>query len=250
MNLQALKESGRKALVPYFVGGMSDDWLDAVRAAIHAGADAVEIGLPFSDPIMDGVVIQAAANTALARGATMSSILDELASVDVTVPLVAMTYFNIFHHRGLERAAADLARAGVSGAIVPDLSLEELEPWRRAANATGVSCVLMVAPSTPPDRLSQLANTSQGFVYAAARMAVTGASSDEGDSVRVVQAVRHATTTPVYVGIGITTPAQAAAATEVADGVIVGTAIVRRLLEGEGPTGIEKYVSELRRAID
>ncbi len=236
--------------MPYFVGGLSDDWLDAVRAAVHAGADAVEIGLPFSDPMMDGVVIQAAADTALARGTTTSSVLDDLAGLDVDVPLVAMTYYNIFHHRGLERSAADLARAGVSGAIVPDLSLEELAPWRDAANAQGVSCVLMVAPSTPRERASRLAQHSQGFVYAAARMAVTGAASDSGDSVRVVREVRDATTTPVYVGIGITTAAQAAAATEVADGVIVGTAIVQRLLNGEGPSGVERFVAELRRAID
>ncbi len=248
--LAALKASGRKALVPYFVGGLSDDWLDAVRAAIHAGADAVEIGLPFSDPMIDGVVIQEASNTALARGATMSSVLDELATAQVGVPLIAMTYFNIFHHRGLERSAAELARAGVTGAIVPDLSFEELQPWREAANDADVACVLIVAPSTPHERAVRLAQRSQGFVYAAARMAVTGAASDDGDSLRVVNEVRSATATPVYVGIGITTAQQAQAAAEIADGVIVGTAIVQRLLDGEGATGVEKFVSELRQAID
>jgi tryptophan synthase alpha chain len=247
--LGALRETGRKALVPYFVGGLSDDWLDCVRAAVHAGADAVEIGLPFSDPIMDGVVIQEAANASLARGTTFASLVDELASLDVGVPLVAMTYYNIFHHRGLERAATELRAAGVSGAIVPDLALEESEPWREAANAHDVACVLMVAPSTPAERAATLARRSQGFVYAAARMAVTGASLTEGDAARVAAQVRSATTTPVYVGIGITTPEQASSAAEVADGVIVGTALVGRLLAGEGPGGVERFVGQLRRAI-
>jgi len=247
--LRALRDAGRKALVPYVVGGLSDDWLDAVRAVVHAGADAVEIGLPFSDPIMDGVVIQRAANEALARGATMSSILDELATVDLEVPLVAMTYYNVFHHRGLDRAAGELAAAGISGSIVPDLSLEEASPWRQAANAHGVASVLMVAPSTPPERAVALAEASQGFVYAAARMAVTGLASNEGDSERVVAEVRRGTDRPVYVGIGISGPEQAAAAAHVADGVIVGTAIVSRLLDGEGPLGVERFVSSLRAAI-
>ena len=166
------------------------------------------------------------------------------------MPLIAMTYFNIFHHRGLERSAAELARAGVTGAIVPDLSFEELQPWREAANGADVACVLIVAPSTPHERAVRLAQRSQGFVYAAARMAVTGAASDDGDSLRVVNEVRSATATPVYVGIGITTAQQAQAAAEIADGVIVGTAIVQRLLDGEGATGVEKFVSELRQAID
>jgi tryptophan synthase alpha chain len=248
--LCALRDAGRKALVPYVVGGLDDDWVDCVRAAIHAGADVVEIGLPFSDPMMDGVVIQRAADRALARGATMSTILDELSALDADVPLVAMTYFNVFHHRGLERAATELAAAGVSGSIVPDLSLEELGPWREVANDAGVATILMVAPSSPPERVARLAGASQGFVYAAARMAVTGVASDAGDSARVVAGVREYTDTPVYVGIGIATPEQAAAACSFADGAIVGTALVQRLLDGEGPLGVERFVAQLRAAIN
>ena len=236
--------------MPYFVGGLSDEWLDHVRAAIHAGADAVEIGIPFSDPIMDGPVIQEAANIALGRGATMSSILDELVTLDASVPLIAMTYYNLFHHRGLARSAADLARAGISGAIVPDLSLEESGPWREAANVADVASVLMVAPSTPPDRMAALANASQGFIYAAARMTVTGVANDSGQAEMVVAALRAVTTKPIYVGIGISTPDQAANAARDADGVIVGSALVRRLLDNEGSVGVEKFVGSLRRAID
>ena len=247
-SLQQLKESGRKALVPYFVAGLDEQWLDGVRAAIYAGADAIEIGIPFSDPIIDGPVIQQASTQALARGVTFGSLLDELATLDASVPLIAMTYFNIFHHRGLAGASADLARAGVSGAIVPDLALEECAPWREAANGSDVACVLIVAPSTPTPRVAALANASQGFIYAASRMAVTGVASDAGDSVRVVEEIQRSTTKPVYVGIGISTPAQASAAAQIADGVIVGTALVQLLLDGEGPVGVEKFVRSLRDA--
>jgi tryptophan synthase alpha chain len=247
--LSALRASGRKALVVYLVGGLSDDWLDGLRAAAAAGADAIEVGIPFSDPLLDGVVIQAASDAALRRGTTFSSVLGELASLDVTVPRCAMTYYNLFHHRGLERAAGELARAGVSGAIIPDLPLEECGPWRVAADAAGVANVLMVAPSSPPERVAAIAAGSRGFVYAAARMAVTGAAEGPGDAARVVAAVRSCTDLPVYAGIGITTPAQAAEAAVVADGVIVGTAVVRRLLDGEGPRGVESVVGELRAAL-
>ena len=108
--LRAVRDSGRKALVPYFVAGLDDEWLDCVRAAAFAGADAIEIGVPFSDPIMDGIVIQEASLLALARGTTLTSVLEQLATLDIDVPLIVMTYFNIFHHHGLERAAADLAK--------------------------------------------------------------------------------------------------------------------------------------------
>jgi tryptophan synthase alpha chain len=248
--LRALRESGRVALVCYVVGGMSDDWLDAVRAAVHAGADAIEIGLPFSDPIMDGPVIQRAADVALARGANFTSIVDDVARLGDDVPLVAMTYFNVLHHRGLARAAGELSAAGISGTIVPDLPLEEVGPWREVANAAGLASVLLVAPSTPSTRVAEVATSSQGFVYAAARMAVTGAANDTGDAERVVSMVRSASDRPVYVGIGISSPEMAAATARLADGVIVGTAIVSRLLDGEGPAGVERFVASLRRAID
>lgn len=246
--LVTLKATGRKALVPYVVGGFSDDWLDCVRAAVHAGADAVEVGVPFSDPMMDGVVIQEASTRALERGATLTTILSELSHLDVGVPLLVMTYFNIFHHRGLERAATELRAHGVTGTIVPDLSLEEITSWRTASNAADVACVVMVAPSTPRERVAKLASVSQGFIYAAARMAVTGAASDAGDAARVVAAIQAVSTKPVYVGIGISTPEQAQHAAALADGVIVGTALVQRLLDGEGPRGVERFVGSLRKA--
>ena len=248
--LRALRESGRKALVPYLVAGVDDTWRDHVRAAAFAGADAIEIGIPFSDPMMDGVIIQAASDKALANGATFISLLGQLATVEVDVPLIVMTYFNIFHHHGLIRAAHDLANAGVVGSIVPDLSLEEVGPWRAAANGVGISAILMVAPSTPVDRAAEIAAASQGFAYAQGRMAVTGITASSGQGSDVVSLIRSSSDIPVYIGIGISTPEQAAAAAATSDGVIVGSALVQRVLDGEGAAGVERFVSELRVAIN
>jgi hypothetical protein len=160
--LRELRDSGRKLLVPYFMGGLTDSWTDYVAAAVLAGADAVEIGIPFSDPMMDGPVIQEAALRALSRGTTLESICDDLTRLETTVPLIAMTYYNIVLHYGLERAAGKFAASGISGAIIPDLPLEETAPWIAACDGADVATVLLVAPSTPDERLDRLAATTQG----------------------------------------------------------------------------------------
>jgi tryptophan synthase alpha subunit len=146
-HLLARRESGAKLLVPYVTGGLGG-WVDVVRAIVDAGADAVEIGIPFSDPVMDGVTIQEASQRALAEGATPSGILTEARSLEVGVPLVVMTYYNTVHHAGHERFAASLVDAGIDGAIVPDLPLDELGGWGVAADAAGVETVLLAAPTT------------------------------------------------------------------------------------------------------
>jgi tryptophan synthase alpha chain len=250
VQLRALRESGRKALVPYFVAGLTPDWVRHVEAAVHAGADAVEIGIPFSDPMMDGVVIQEAALRSLERHTTLDSIGSDLATLTGAVPLVAMTYFNIFHHYGLERAAGKLQSSGILGAIVPDLALEESEEWRAACDAHDVATVFLVAPSTTPDRVARLASATQGFAYASARMAVTGQAADIGDARRVVELIRATSDVPAYVGIGITTPEQAHEAASVSDGVIVGSALVKIILDGGGPTEVEAFVASFRAALD
>jgi tryptophan synthase alpha chain len=248
--LRSVRERERKALVPYFVGGLTDDWVHHVEAAVQAGADLVEIGLPFSDPMMDGVVIQEASRRALARGTTIESIMRDLEAFDGAVPLVAMTYYNLMLHYGLERAAGRLAGAGVTGAIVPDLTLEESAEWRRACAAHDVATVFLVAPSTPDARVARVVEASEGFVYASARMAVTGAAEAHGDAEQVALAVRRFTDRPCYVGIGITRPAQAAAAAAISDGVIIGSALVKILLEGGGGADVEAFVTTFRRALD
>ncbi|MGO9028039.1 MAG: tryptophan synthase subunit alpha [Acidimicrobiales bacterium] len=249
--LRGHRDAGRKLLVPYVTGGMDDEWLVALEGLAGAGADAIEVGIPFSDPMIDGPVIQEASLRALARGTTPESILADLAHLQVGVPLVAMTYYNLIYRAGHQRMAGLLAEAGVSGAIVPDLPLEELGPWAEAADAAGVATVLLVAPSTPPPRIEAICRRTRGFVYGVGRMAVTGEQATLADSAREVAGrIEAVTDVPVCIGIGVSSPEQAATVCQVADGVVVGSALVRRLLEGEGPVGAATFVASLRHALD
>lgn len=249
--LRARRDAGGKLLVPYLMGGMSEDWTDALAAVVAAGADAVEVGIPFSDPIMDGPVIQEASVRALDRGATPHQVIDGIAAAGVEVPVAVMTYYNIVFRAGHRRMARSLREAGVGGAIVPDLPLEEVGPWAAEADDAGLATVLLVAPSTPADRVPRICARSRGFVYAVARMGVTGERPTlGGGAAEVVERVRRATDLPVCVGVGVSTPAQAAAVCEVADGVVVGSALVRRLLEGGGPDAAGEFVGALRSALD
>jgi tryptophan synthase alpha chain len=232
------------------MAGTSNEWLRHVEAAANAGADAIEIGLPFSDPMMDGVVIQEAAKRSLDRGTTLASVVGELASVDVGVPLVVMTYYNVLLHGGLERSAAMLAQVNVRGAIVPDLPPEESSEWSSACAPHDLATIYLVAPSTPNERVAMVAQRTQGFCYAQGRMAVTGTTSEEGDGASVAAAIRAVSDVPVYVGIGVSTPEQAQRAASYSDGVIVGSALVRRILDGATPNDVEDFVRSFRRALD
>jgi tryptophan synthase alpha chain len=249
--LRARREQGRKLLVPYLMGGMTEDWGECLAAVVAAGADAVEVGIPFSDPMIDGPVIQEAGLRALARGTVPDEVLDGIARAEAPVPITVMTYYNLVFRAGHKRMAQSLASAGVTGAILPDLPIEEIGPWAREADDAGVATVLLVAPSSPPDRVARICDRARGFVYAVARMGVTGERADVGtDAAKVVERVRACTDLPVCVGIGVSTPEQAAEVCEVADGVVVGSALVRRLLEDEGPEGAGRFVAALRAAID
>ena len=248
--LRACRERGRKLLIPYLMGGMTDDWAQSLAAVVAAGADAVEVGVPFSDPMMDGPVIQEAALRALQRATVPQAVLDGIARAEAPVPVAVMTYYNLVFRAGHRRMARSLASAGVSGAIIPDLPIEEIGPWATEADTAGIDTVLLVAPSSPPERVERICARARGFVYAVARMGVTGERSELGvDAARVVERVRACTDMPVCVGVGVSTPAQAAEVCEVADGVVVGSALVRRLLEGEGPDGAAAFVGSLRDAI-
>lgn len=250
-SLRTLRSNGRKALVPYVMAGMSPDWLMVIHAVVAAGADAVELGIPFSDPMLDGPVIQEAARRALEGGQTFQGALDEVATSGIGVPLVAMTYYNLVLRMGHRRAARSLVAAGVTGAILPDLSLEELDPWGVEADSAGVATVLLVAPSSPPTRVSAICKRSRGFVYAVARMGTTGERTSMSNDVGpVVRGVKDVTDTPVYAGIGISTPAHAAEACRLADGAVVGSALVRRVLEGGGPEAAGQLIADMRQAID
>lgn len=249
--LRARREEGRKLLIPYLMGGMTDDWEQTLAAVVAAGADAVEVGIPFSDPVIDGPVIQEAGLRSLARGTVPQAVLDGIGRAEAPVPVAVMTYYNLIYRGGHHRMARSLAAAGVTGAIIPDLPVEELGPWASEADAAGVDTVLLVAPSSPPERVARISARARGFVYALARMGVTGERGELGTAAaRVVARIRDCTDMPVCVGVGVSTPEQAAEVCQVADGVVVGSALVRRLLAGEGPEGAAAFVTSIRAAID
>jgi tryptophan synthase alpha chain len=250
-SLRAGRGAGRKLLVPYVTGGLGDDWTEVVRAVADAGADAVEIGIPFSDPVMDGPVIQAASERSLEAGTTPMTVLDELRDVDAGVPLAVMTYYNVCFRMGDERFARSLVDAGVAAAILPDLPLEEVGPWADAADAAGVETVLLAAPTAPDDRLPRICERARGFVYAVGLLGVTGERDELASTATVIAGrVKAVTDRPVLIGVGISDAAQAVEASAVADGVVIGSALVRRLLDGEGPGGAAAFIGEVRAALD
>lgn len=249
--LRAKRDGGRKLLVPYVTGGLGARWLEVVRAVAAAGADAVEVGIPFSDPVMDGPTIQEASQAALDLGATPEGVVSALDGADVGVPVVVMTYYNPVLHAGHERFASRLATAGIDGAIVPDLPVDELDGWAEVADREGVATVLLAAPTTPADRLGRICERSRGFVYGVSLLGVTGERRHLSDQALAMgKRLKEATDLPALLGVGVSTAEQAVEACSAADGVIVGSALVRRLLDGGGPDEAAAFVGELRAALD
>ncbi|HSB86758.1 MAG TPA: tryptophan synthase subunit alpha [Ilumatobacteraceae bacterium] len=247
--LRAKRDAGRKLLVPYVTGGLAG-WQDAVRAVAAAGADAVEIGLPFSDPVMDGPVIQQASQMALDGGANPVSILDETRDLDVGIPLAVMTYYNTIHHAGHERFAHQLITAGVVAALVPDLPLEESGPWCEAADVAGIETVMFAAPTAPDERLPRIAARARGFVYSVGLLGVTGERAQLATTAAALaRRVKAITDLPVLIGVGVSNAEQARQAVEAADGVVMGASVIRRILDG-GADAAGEYIAEVRSAID
>ena len=237
---ESARASGRRAaLMPYLMGGFPD--LDTSREIgleyARAGADLIELGVPFSDPLADGPVIHAADTAALRAGANLPRVIEVARAIAEHVPVVVMCYVNPILARGLERFADELLEAGASGLIVPDLPLEEATDVLRACDERGLALVPLVAPTTPEERLAQIGAKARGFVYAVALTGTTGERAGLQDGLGAVVARAGArTTVPVAVGFGISTPEQAAAAAAAgADGVIVGTRLVRAAGESEDP---------------
>ena len=252
-HLRGVRSAGRKALVLFMTGGFPtpDLFCDYVTAAVDGGADVMEVGLPFSDPVIDGPTVQLANQVALGHGITPVAALDAAFAADIPVPVVPMTYANLVFRMGIERFAVALHERGFAGAIVPDLPLEESSEWEAAAFERGLAAVMLAAPSTPDDRLAEICRRSTGFVYAQSLMGVTGVRDALATSATEIGArVRACTDRPVIVGIGISTPEQAAAASKHADGVVVASAVLRRILDGATPSEITAFCRLLRRALD
>ena len=233
--LDRLADEGRAALVGYLPVGYPSvaGSVDAVRTMIDAGADVIELGMPYTDPVMDGPVIQRAVDHAL-RGGTR--VRDTLTAVEQLAgrgaPILVMTYWNLVLRYGVEAYARDLAAAGGAGLITPDLVPDEAEGWIAASEARGLDRVFLVAPSSTPERLASTSAASRGFVYAASTMGVTGERATVGTRAETLVAqTRAAGAARVCVGLGVSRPEQAAQVASYADGVIVGSAFVRALLD-------------------
>jgi tryptophan synthase alpha chain len=228
---RARADGRRAALMPYMMAGYPslEASLDVAQAYVDGGADLIELGVPFSDPLADGSVIHAAAVEALAGGARLADCLGVARSVSGQVPVVVMCYVNPILARGVERFCDLLVEAGVCGLIVPDLSLEESEPLRGACDVRGLALVPLVAPTTPDTRMAQIGRRARGFLYVVSVAGTTGERAGRGDGFdTLLERARAACSVPVALGFGIGTPeAAAAAAADGADGVIVGSRLVR-----------------------
>lgn len=237
-------------MVPYLTGGLGQ-WEVMAASMAQAGADALEIGLPFSDPVMDGPVIQEASDRALAAGAQPPVILDRLRSVDAGVPLAVMTYYNLVFRHGEDRFAEDLVRAGAAASIIPDVPLEEAGPWCAAADAAGVETVMLAAPTGDDERLARVCARSRGFVYGVGLLGVTGVRDSLADSaVEIARRLKDLTDLPVLIGVGIGSPEQAVEASKVADGVVVGSRVVAEMLATDDPEAVADVVASFRTALD
>lgn len=227
------RAEGRAALVGYLPVGYPDveTSLRAMRTVVEAGADVVEVGFPYSDPMMDGPTIQQAAVTALEAGTHLPHVFDAVRTVTQSgAAAVVMSYWNPILSYGVHRFAADLAAAGGSGVITPDLIPDEADEWMRAADRHGLATIFLVAPSSTPERLAMTTGNCRGFVYVASTMGVTGARASVGAGARdLVGRARAVTDLPLAVGLGVSTRAQAADVASFADGVIVGSALVAAL---------------------
>ncbi len=250
------RAEGRAALMPYMMGGFPDDDTSAAVASAYAdaGADLVELGVPFSDPLADGPVIHAAATRALEAGATLDSVLDLGATIADRVPVVAMAYANMLLARGPAEFAARLGEAGLVGAIVPDLPPEEAAEVRGELNARGLALVPLVAPTTPPARRRSICAEAQGFVYLVSDTRTTGERAELPPALESLIASTQADApVPVAVGFGIGTPEQAATVGNVADGVIVGSRLVRAVAEagerGEAAIAVADFIAQARVAL-
>ncbi|MCW2931498.1 MAG: tryptophan synthase, alpha subunit [Actinomycetia bacterium] len=243
----------RAALVGYLPAGFpdKDTAIKAALAMAAAGADVIEVGLPYSDPLMDGPVIADAVYQSLKGGTRVKDVLDTVEAIsNAGTAALVMTYWNPVDHYGVDAFARDLSSAGGSGLITPDLTPEEAGAWPEVADKYGLDRVFLVAPSSPPERIAVITRLCRGFVYAASLMGITGArDSVSGSAAALVRRTREHTSLPVAIGLGVSTPEQAAEVASFADGVIVGSAFVRRLAAAATPADAVTATRELATAL-
>lgn len=247
------RSQGRAALIGYLPAGFPDrdTCVDLIATMIECGVDVIEVGLPYSDPLMDGAAIQEAVERALMGGTTTDVVLDTVRRVSEAGAVAAvMSYWNPIERYGVQRFAAELAKAGGVGVITPDLTPEEAGAWIEATDDHGIDRIFLVAPSSSNARIATVVSATSGFVYAASTMGVTGArssvSSGAGD---LVARTRPHTNLPIAVGLGVSTGEQAAEVAKYADGVIVGSAFIRLVLDAPDATSARDSVAELTREL-
>jgi tryptophan synthase alpha chain len=252
--LAQAKRENRAALIAGLPAGFPtvDGGIAAIRAVLDNGADVIEVGLPHTDPVLDGPVIQTAVDIALRGGVRIGDVISTVREAHHATgkPVLVMSYWNPIVRYGIERFTSELAEAGGAGCILPDLPVQESAPWRRAAATRGLATIFVVAPSSTGERLREITAAGSGFVYAAALMGVTGARASVDEAADVLaRRVRSATELPVCVGIGISTAGQAAHVAGFADGVIVESVLVKAILdapdEAAGLAAIAKLTAEL-----
>ncbi len=254
--LDKLFETPGAKLIGYVPAGFPtiEGAKEIIKAMVDGGVDAIEVGFPYSDPVMDGPTIQAAADKSLANGTNANDVMETLRYAATLAPAVIMSYWNPIEKYGVEKFAADMAAAGGSGTITPDLTFEEAGPWLSACKSHGLNPIFVVAPSSNDSRLEAVLKNCGGFVYAASLMGVTGARAQVSTAAEVlVERARKFTKLPISVGLGVSTPAQAADVAKYADGVIVGSAFINAVQSAPdfqaGLKAVTKLASELKAGI-
>lgn len=257
--LAAAKAEGRSALIAYLPAGFPTvgGGIEAAKAVFGGGADVVEVGLPHSDPVLDGPVIQTADDIALRGGVKIADVMRTVREAHQATgkPVLVMTYWNPIDRYGIERFTAELAEAGGAGCILPDLPVQESATWREHADKHGLATVFVVAPSSKDARLAEITAAGSGFVYAASLMGVTGTRASVGEQAQdLVRRTKATTGLPVCVGLGVSNAEQAAEVARFADGVIVGSAFVKLLLAADGDlaaglAGVRSLAGELAEGV-
>jgi len=247
---QRLRQRDEMALIPYQTAGFPtlDVSLDNLRRLADLGADAVELGIPFSDPVADGPTIQHSSQVALRNGVTLASVLERLRSINLGIPLLLMSYLNPLLRYGRQRLFDDLHAARVNGLIVPDLPVDEADEWLEPARERGVALVFLVAPTTTDDRIRQVAERTDAFIYAVSVTGTTGARDRLGDALLpLLQRVRAASDRPVVVGFGISRPEHVRALHGRADGVVVASRIIEAIRKGQEWAGLMRDLKQATR---